>query len=443
MHAPTSPTQFFVLLKMDSVLQQQKLNEATADDFIVVKLLGVGKHGLVVKSSFKREGLLSNEKFYAIKLLFNFTHEYTSVISNKFENEWLILSRLLPHPNIVRYWSQFISTISPSFIPHIPNEIRQQVIKNTSKGEIRYRSGQFLVFDCYSSTLSQWLAINRSSSICTPVLLLKFCRELLRAINYLHQHNVCHLDLKLDNVLVSDTMSIVVCDFGCAIQFSDSNLELQWIHGLSIGGNRAHLSPEVLTGYHKCRTDHTQKKIHYMKQSAFAVGVLIHEIVTGEHPLDDYPLSYMLNGKVSYSPAVVEDGCKIPSSYPPQFGQIVKGLLCSDESKRMDLSVALNSVEEMLKDLNHPSDWKQLNFEEEIEVLRIDKKFAEVRKLAIIILLSVLSINSQDRIKVIASERDQALKEMKTMAEQCQEIAQEFETLANEYDSTKRQLKEV
>ncbi len=49
----------------------------------------------------------------------------------------------------------------------------------------------------------------------------------------------------------------------------------------------------------------------------------------------------------------------------------------------------------------------------------------------------------QDRIKVIASERDQALKEMKTMAEQCQEIAKEFETLATECDSTKRQLKEV
>ena len=49
----------------------------------------------------------------------------------------------------------------------------------------------------------------------------------------------------------------------------------------------------------------------------------------------------------------------------------------------------------------------------------------------------------QDRIRIIASERDRALKEMKTMAEQCQEIAKEFECLAEECDSTKKQLNEV
>ncbi len=366
---------------MDGVLQQQRLNEAIADDFTVIKLLGIGKHGLVVKATFKREGVLSQKKFYAVKLLFNFTHEYSSVISNKFENEWLIMSRLLPHPNIVRYWSQFISSISHSFIPHIPNEIRQLVTKNNNNnGGSKYRSGQFLVFDCHSSTLSQWLAINRSSSICSPILLLKFCYEILQAINFLHQNNICHLDLKLDNVLVSDTLSIVVCDFGCAIQFSDSKFDLQWIHGLSIGGNRAHLSPEVLTEYHRCRTDHRHKTIHYKNQPAFAVGVLIYEIVTGEHPLDDYPLSYTLNGNVSYQSAVIEDSLKILSSYPPQFCQVVKELLCCDETKRIDLSGALNSIEEMLKDLNHPAalDSKQINLEEEMRCLQIEKKLAEV-----------------------------------------------------------------
>ncbi len=40
-------------------------------------------------------------------------------------------------------------------------------------------------------------------------------------------------------------------------------------------------------------------------------------------------------------------------------------------------------------------------------------------------------------------ERDRALKEMKTMAEQCQEIVKEFESLAKECDGAKRQLKLV
>ena len=361
------------------VMEQELLKKAKADDFTVIELLGVGKHGLVVKAKFKSKSDV--EKVYAVKLLFNFTHEYSSVISNKFENEWLVLSRLLPHPNIIRYWSQFISPISHSFLPHIPDDIRPFVIrKKTNTGENTYRNGQFLVFDCHPTTLSQWLANNRTcTTVCTPVLLMKFSYELLKSINYLQGHNVCHLDLKLDNVLVSVEMNLVLCDFGCAIQFEDSKFELQWMHGLSVGGNRAHLSPEVLTGYHRCRTTPgPQKKISYKKQAAFAAGVLIHEIITGEHPLEDYPLSQMLDGKVSYSTSAM---ClKIPPTYPSQFQQTVKGLILSNESERMDVSVALSNVEKvLLAETNHSlSLGNQSNLEEELKSLRNEKEFAEV-----------------------------------------------------------------
>ena len=49
----------------------------------------------------------------------------------------------------------------------------------------------------------------------------------------------------------------------------------------------------------------------------------------------------------------------------------------------------------------------------------------------------------QSHIKILASERDQALKEMKRMAEQCQEVALEFEKLAIECDRANEQLREV
>ena len=355
-------------------VEQQLLTKAKASDFTAYRLLGVGKHGMVVQAKFNNRNLPDQEKLYAIKLLFNFTHEYSSVTSNKFENEWLISSRILPHPNIVRYWSQFISPISDSFLPHIPSETRQLVIKKGSGEETINRMGQFLVFDCHSVTLCDWLAKNRGSSLCNPTTLLRFCCELLEAVNYLQKHCICHLDLKLENVLVSDSLKMKLCDFGSAIQFSDANFNLQFIHGMSIGGNRAHLSPEVLTQYHACRTNPQNKTINYRKQAAFAIGVLQYEIIMGNHPLEDYPLSCMQEGIVSYPSSAVPP---LSSFYPHQLSQIVSGLLSSDESERLDLFSAMESVKQIASG-GLQIDSGYLNLEEELQKLRAEKDLAKV-----------------------------------------------------------------
>lgn len=368
---------------MDVLGEQQILKNSSADDFIVAERLGAGKHGLVVKAKLKG---VSQQKFYAVKLLFNFTHEYTSVISNKYENEWIILSRLLPHPSIAHYWSQFISPISESFLPHIPSDIRHMVTKKSSAaastdGRTTYRNGQFLVFDCYSCTLSQWFVENRSSSYCTPPLLIKFCIDLLKAVKYLEEHKICHLDLKMDNLLVSaDAKGIVICDFGCAIQFQSIDFELQWVHGMHIGGNRAHLSPEVLTEHTLCRTDPHHKTIHYLKQEAFAVGVLIHEIITGEHPLDDYPLAYTQNGgsNISFPPSAIN--CQVPPAlYPSKLHELIENLVSSNYVERTSISAALCELESLLNDVDSISD-KQTPFdlEKKIQALEKEKSLAEV-----------------------------------------------------------------
>lgn len=39
-------------------------------------------------------------------------------------------------------------------------------------------------------------------------------RGICRGINYLHQGGLCHLDLKISNVLISDNSTPIICDFG-------------------------------------------------------------------------------------------------------------------------------------------------------------------------------------------------------------------------------------
>ena len=317
------------------------LNSCTAVDFEILQVIGKGQNGLVVSATCSRDGLPDPSKLYAIKLLYNFTHEYTSVVRNAYENEWLILSRLLPHPNIVRFWSQFISIIPESFSLKLPADVRRFATHKNRSGQLVPSKGQFLVLDYHGKDLCSYLS-NLSMPLAYETTL-KFTEQLLDAVLFLEKNLIRHLDLKLANMLITSDEEIKICDFGCAVQFPDTTFTLQYVRGMLPGGNKAHLAPEVLSTYQQLQKNPSkaENKINYSLQASFAVGVLITEISTLEHPLPDYPLGYMDSGRVHYSD---EDLIPVPSFYPNSFASIVQDLLHADPSRRMTLGEALKQL---------------------------------------------------------------------------------------------------
>ena len=322
------------------ITELDTLSSCTAVDFDILRVVGKGQSGLVVSATCNREGHPDPAKLYAIKLLYNFTHEYTSVVRNAYENEWLVLSRLLPHPNIVRFWSQFVSVIPPSFSQNLPADKQRFSTHKNRSGQIVPSKGQFLVLDFHCKDLCSYL-----SKLSMPLAYettLKLAEQLLDAVLFLEKNLIRHLDLKLANVLITEYEEIKLCDFGCAVQFSDSKFALRYVHGMLPGGNKAHLAPEVLSAYHKLQQNFSKcGTIDYSLQASFAVGVLITEISTLEHPLPDYPLGYMNNRSVCYSN---EDIIPVPSSYPNSFASIIQDLLHADPNQRMPLSEALQQL---------------------------------------------------------------------------------------------------
>lgn len=323
------------------VAELNALSSSRASDYAIQEVLGSGQNGLVVAARCQRNGLPTPAKLYAVKLLFNFTHEYTSVVRNAYENEWLILSRLLPHENIVRFWAQFISVIPDSFAQLLPPETRQHCRKKNRSGQMVPTKGQFLVLDYHPSDMESWTAKYHR-----PLdfdLLLNLAEQVLEGVLYLEGNMIRHLDLKMSNILMAESERIVICDFGCAVQFPDSTFTIPYIRGSLPGGNKAHLAPEVLNMHHRCKrspaNSHKGPLINYSKQASFAVGVLIHEIATGDHPLIDYPLGYTVNEMVTYKP---EDVAALPGTYPKSFCSIVSDMLCAEPSKRLSLEEALN-----------------------------------------------------------------------------------------------------
>ena len=327
--------------------EHRVLSSAVASDFVVQHLLGVGQSGMVVAARCRCQGLPHPNKLYAVKLLFNFTHEYSSVINNSYENEWLLLSRLLPQPHIIRLWAQFISPIPDSFLRLAPPEVSQQAKRRTSSGKWVEKKGQFLVLDYHPCTLQS--RFYPGAAPLSPLLLLSYAQQLLSAVRYLQEeYHICHLDLKLSNVLISEDERLVLCDFGSAIQFADEGCCMRWQHGMSVGGNRAHLAPEVCSSHYRCRTNPKENKvIDYSKQPSFAVGVLLYEMAVGEHPLPDYPLAWSRDaGQVTFSKA---DISSLPACHSSSFCSLVSGLLDPEPSLRTTLHDALELVGSLMR----------------------------------------------------------------------------------------------
>ena len=84
----------------------------------------------------------------------------------------------------------------------------------------------------------------------------------------MHGNLICHRDLKLENILVSDRQRIKIIDFGFGIRTKeDVNLKI-------FCGTSAYMSPEIV------------KKSDYngFKADIWALGVVLYVMLTGRFP---------------------------------------------------------------------------------------------------------------------------------------------------------------
>ncbi|KAH7333806.1 kinase-like domain-containing protein [Rhizoctonia solani] len=97
------------------------------------------------------------------------------------------------------------------------------------------------------------------------------CSQLARAIAYLHEHNVVHGDIKGANVLVSDSGTVKITDFGVSIM---DHKEVEFSATSTSRGTQRWQAPEILLG----ESDSTKEG------DVYALGMTLTEIYTGEPP---------------------------------------------------------------------------------------------------------------------------------------------------------------
>ena len=214
------------------------------------------------------------------------------------------------HPNIVCFIGSFQSVPSDEMMQYIDKSIRDLCIDASGSK----KKCQFYIIEEYEKTLLSIIGNLNDNQI------LQFSQQLSSALLCLFNHNIVHLDIKLDNLMISRTGDLVVNDFGFAgkmdyhgfVQFSQTK-----------GGNNFHLSPEVLSA--------KTKKINLpcKDQYSWELGMIMFQMFSkGKLPFENYTHSF------SFS-----ESCLNITDIPQKFRSLISSLLCPTD-KRISIAEA-------------------------------------------------------------------------------------------------------
>jgi len=205
----------------------------TIRNYQVTDFVGKGGHGTVYKARHTESG-----QDVAIKIMLE-KHSEDDILIQRLQQEARIIQDL-QHPHIVpliESWDQERRVYM--VMPWIDGGDLRDLLERSSK----------LSLQVINTILTQ---------ICS-------------ALDTAHAENIIHRDLKPENILLDSAGQAYLTDFGFAKRKSDSAFETM---AGSIIGSPRYLSPEQIIG----TEIGTYTDIH-------TLGILIHEMLTGEHPL--------------------------------------------------------------------------------------------------------------------------------------------------------------
>ncbi|KIM69560.1 hypothetical protein SCLCIDRAFT_103079, partial [Scleroderma citrinum Foug A] len=252
---------------------------------------GRGGFGRVYKGTFRN-------RVVAVKELWQEGYDHSGEFRRAFCNE-AIVWRFLKHPNCIPLYGV-------------------------------YRDGMktYLVSPWMrQGNLTNYLSLNQNANRESLIL------DITRGLHYLHslQPHVAHLDLKPDNILVSDEGRACLTDFGMATTF-DTQAYMKPVQR-NIGGTLPYMAPELL----RDRTKQDIDKINKRACDIYALGCTIYVIYAGKSPFEGVHRDHI--------PAVVRRGDR-PSfdgvNIPPDMRSFTKRLWVDKPLERLTSQQALD-----------------------------------------------------------------------------------------------------
>ncbi len=196
----------------------------------------------------------------------------------------------------------------------------------------RKRSRQYIIQEYVAGKeLRTLVGPGKTLSVAGAMLLI---RQLAEALTYLHDQKICHLDLKPENVILTDSGAVKLLDFGLATKEGIDDLlaeDFSTPHGTPY-----YIAPEQLIA-----------RQHLIESDLYSLGVMFYEMLTGHLPFPRSKKHSTTRWRLKVAP--------VPPRYyrpdiPPRIQQII--LKCLERKPEDRYRESRN----LLDDLQHYRD---------------------------------------------------------------------------------------
>ncbi|KAK8622253.1 hypothetical protein V6N13_117176 [Hibiscus sabdariffa] len=265
-----------------------------------------GSYGDLYKGTYRSQEV-------AVKIL---KPERIDDIHKDFAQEVFIM-RKVRHKNVV----QFIGACTKS-----PN-----LCIVTENVNVRFFLTAFFVFLSaeFMSGGSVYDYLHKQRGVFKLPTLLKVAIDVSKGMNYLHQNNIIHRDLKAANLLMDENEVVKVADFGVARVKSQSGVMT------AETGTYRWMAPEII-----------EHKPYDHKADVFSFGIMLWELLTGKLP---YEYLTPLQAAVG----VVQKGLRptIPKHSNPKLSQLLERCWQQDPTLRPDFSEIIEILQKIAKEV--------------------------------------------------------------------------------------------
>lgn len=197
-----------------------------------------------------------------------------------------------------------------------------------------------------------------------------------RALEYAHEKDVIHRDVKPANILLTDRSLPMLSDFGIAKFFKADSTVLT---GTGVGiGTPEYMAPEQSQGH---KVDH--------RADIYALGVVFYELLTGRRPYEaDTPIAVIIKH--------INDPLPSPRQFVPELPYgveqvIIKALQKDPASRYQDMGKFAEALEKLSHDILPASEVHQIKVTKKDQIDSGFSKKARYWAASIILLISIVA----------------------------------------------------